>query len=126
MSSVPSRGAAFAASAEGYLDTIDTILQQFMDCAGSSAKETPVVGDLNALIADLAASFAGLGHEATLDLGDIEPFRVSPDPHDADASEPDAKRGALRRRRAGSTDVDGWRGEHGMRRNRGSRQAARQ
>ncbi|SAK51764.1 periplasmic sensor signal transduction histidine kinase [Caballeronia catudaia] len=78
MSSVPSTDAAFAASAEGYLDTIDTILQQFMDYAGSGAKETPVVGDLNALIANLAADFAGLGHEFALDLGEIEPFPFRP------------------------------------------------
>jgi two-component system osmolarity sensor histidine kinase EnvZ len=78
MSAVPSTDAAFAASAEGYLDTIDTILQQFMDYAGSGAKETPVVGDLNALIANLAADFAGLGHEFALDLGEIEPFPFRP------------------------------------------------
>jgi two-component system osmolarity sensor histidine kinase EnvZ len=78
MSSVPSKDASFAASAEGYLDTIDTILQQFMDYAGSGAKETPVVGDLNALVANLAADFAGLGHEFALDLGAIEPFPFRP------------------------------------------------
>jgi two-component system, OmpR family, osmolarity sensor histidine kinase EnvZ len=78
MSSVPSTDAGFAVSAEGYLDTIDTILQQFMDYAGSGAKETPVVGDLNALIASLAADFAGLGHEFALDLGVIEPFPFRP------------------------------------------------
>jgi two-component system, OmpR family, osmolarity sensor histidine kinase EnvZ len=78
MSSVPAKDAAFAAAAEGYLDTIDTILQQFMDYAGSGAKETPVVGDLNALIANLAADFAGLGHEFALSLGRIEPFAFRP------------------------------------------------
>ncbi|WP_244817176.1 ATP-binding protein [Caballeronia sp. Lep1P3] len=78
MSAVPSTDAAFAASAEGYLDQIDSILQQFMDYAGSGAKETPVVGDLNALVANLAADFAGLGHEFALSLGDIEPFAFRP------------------------------------------------
>jgi two-component system, OmpR family, osmolarity sensor histidine kinase EnvZ len=78
MSSVPSTDAGFAASAEGYLDTIDTILQQFMDYAGSGAKETPVIGDLNALIANLAADFAGLGHEFELKLSDIAPFPFRP------------------------------------------------
>lgn len=78
MSAVPSKDAAFAASAEGYLDTIDTILQQFMDYAGSGAKETPVVGDLNELIANLAADFAGLGHEFALELGHVEPFAFRP------------------------------------------------
>jgi two-component system osmolarity sensor histidine kinase EnvZ len=46
ISSVPSTDAAFAASAEGYLDTIDTTLQQLMDYAGAGPKETPVVGDM--------------------------------------------------------------------------------
>jgi two-component system, OmpR family, osmolarity sensor histidine kinase EnvZ len=78
MSSVPAMDASFAASAEGYLDTIDTILQQFMDYAGSGAKETPVVGDINALVANLAADFAGLGHEFELKLGEIAPFPFRP------------------------------------------------
>ncbi|WP_244849315.1 ATP-binding protein [Caballeronia sp. SL2Y3] len=78
MSSVPSVDASFAASAEGYLDQIDTILQQFMDYAGSGAKESPVVGDINALVANLAADFAGLGHEFALSLGDIPPFAFRP------------------------------------------------
>ncbi|KMZ11379.1 Signal transduction histidine kinase [Candidatus Burkholderia humilis] len=78
MSSVPSTGAAFASSAEGYLDTIDTILQQFMDYAGSGAKEAPVVSDINALVANLAVDFAGLGHEFALSLGKIEPFPFRP------------------------------------------------
>jgi two-component system, OmpR family, osmolarity sensor histidine kinase EnvZ len=78
MSSVPATDAAFAASAEGWLDSIDTILQQFMDYAGSGAKEAPVVGDLNQLIANLAADFAGLGHEFALSLGEIRPFAFRP------------------------------------------------
>ncbi|VXB29522.1 Periplasmic sensor signal transduction histidine kinase [Burkholderia sp. 8Y] len=78
MSSVPSVDASFAASAENYLDQIDTILQQFMDYAGSGAKETPVVGDLNALVANLAADFAGLGHAFALSLGEIPPFAFRP------------------------------------------------
>ncbi len=78
MSSVPTTDASFAASAEGYLDTIDTILQQFMDYAGSGAKEIPVSGDINVLIRNLAADFAGLGHEFQLSLGDIKPFAYRP------------------------------------------------
>ncbi|WP_250453417.1 ATP-binding protein [Caballeronia sp. ATUFL_M2_KS44] len=78
MSAVPSKDAAFAASAEGYLEQIDGILQQFMDYAGSGAKETPIVGDLNALVANLAADFAGLGHEFALSLGDIRTFAFRP------------------------------------------------
>jgi two-component system osmolarity sensor histidine kinase EnvZ len=56
----------FVASAESYLDHIDTILQQFMDYAGSGEREPPRQGDLNALIGQLAADFAGLGHEFEL------------------------------------------------------------
>ncbi|MDR5857351.1 ATP-binding protein [Caballeronia sp. LZ062] len=78
MSAVSSVDALFAASAESYLDQIDTILQQFMDYAGSGAKETPVVGDINALVANLAADFSGLGHEFALSLGEIPPFAFRP------------------------------------------------
>ncbi|MGH8786762.1 MAG: ATP-binding protein [Cupriavidus necator] len=73
------RGAddAFVASAEGYLDHIETILQQFMDYAGSGEKELPQPGDLNALVGQLASDFAGLGHEFALSLGELPqvPFR---------------------------------------------------
>lgn len=76
--SIP-RGAddTFVASAEGYLDQIDTILQQFMDYAGSGEREVPLPGDLNALIRQLASDFAGLGHDFALSLGDLPaiPFR---------------------------------------------------
>ena len=41
MSRVPSTDAAFAASAEGYLETIDMILKYLMNYAGSGAKEMP-------------------------------------------------------------------------------------
>ena len=78
MSAVPSTDAVFAASAEGYLEQIDSILQQFMDYAGSGVKETPVAGDLNALVASLAADFAGLGHEFSLSLGSIRTFAFRP------------------------------------------------
>jgi two-component system osmolarity sensor histidine kinase EnvZ len=74
------RGAdeAFVASAENYLDHIDTILQQFMDYAGSGEREVPQPGDLNALIGQLAADFAGLGHEFELSFGDIPVFAYRP------------------------------------------------
>lgn len=68
----------FVASVEGYLDQIDTILQQFMDYAGSGEREVPQPGDLNALISQLAADFAGLGHEFELALGDIPVFPFRP------------------------------------------------
>ncbi|WP_130393643.1 ATP-binding protein [Cupriavidus agavae] len=74
------RGAddAFVASVEGYLDHIDTILQQFMDYAGSGEREVPVPGDLNALVGQLAADFAGLGHVFDLDLQPLPPVPYRP------------------------------------------------
>jgi two-component system osmolarity sensor histidine kinase EnvZ len=74
------RGAddTFVASAESYIDHIDTILQQFMDYAGSGEREVPQAGDLNALIGQLAADFAGLGHEFELSLGEIPVFAYRP------------------------------------------------
>jgi two-component system osmolarity sensor histidine kinase EnvZ len=77
--SIP-RGAddSFVASAEGYLDHIETILQQFMDYAGSGEKELPQPGDINALVGQLASDFAGLGHEFDLSLGDLPPVPFRP------------------------------------------------
>lgn len=77
--SIP-RGAddAFVASAEGYLDHIETILQQFMDYAGSGEKELPEPGDLNALVGQLASDFAGLGHEFELSPGALPPVPFRP------------------------------------------------
>jgi two-component system osmolarity sensor histidine kinase EnvZ len=60
---------SFVVAAEAYLDQIETILQQFMDYAGSGERETAQAGDLNALVSRLAADFAGLGHEFELSLG---------------------------------------------------------
>jgi two-component system osmolarity sensor histidine kinase EnvZ len=68
----------FVASVEGYLDQIDTILQQFMDYAGSGERELPQPGDLNALVSQLAADFAGLGHEFELSLSDLPVFAFRP------------------------------------------------
>ncbi|MGO4330235.1 ATP-binding protein [Cupriavidus sp. 2TAF22] len=74
------RGAddTFVASVEGYLDQIDTILQQFMDYAGSGEREVPQPGDVDALISQLAADFAGLGHEFELSLGGMPVFPFRP------------------------------------------------
>lgn len=71
-------GASDMAWAERYLDQIDTILQQFMDYAGSGEGETPQWGDLNALLAELAGGFAGLGHAFALSLGEIPLVRYRP------------------------------------------------
>jgi two-component system osmolarity sensor histidine kinase EnvZ len=68
----------FVASVEDYLDHIDTILQQFMDYAGSGEREIPQPGELNALVSQLAADFAGLGHEFELSLGEVPVFAYRP------------------------------------------------
>lgn len=68
----------FVVAAESYLDQIDTILQQFMDYAGSGERETPQRGDLNGLISQLAADFAGLGHEFDLQLGELPEHAFRP------------------------------------------------
>jgi two-component system osmolarity sensor histidine kinase EnvZ len=68
---------SFVVAAESYLDQIETILQQFMDYAGSGEREQPEPGDLNALIERLAGDFAGLGHEFELSLANLPalPYR---------------------------------------------------
>jgi two-component system osmolarity sensor histidine kinase EnvZ len=68
----------FVIAAEAYLDQIETILQQFMDYAGSGEREVPQAGDLNALIERLAADFAGLGHEFELSLNTVPAFAFRP------------------------------------------------
>jgi two-component system osmolarity sensor histidine kinase EnvZ len=74
------RGAddTFVASAESYLDHIDTILQQFMDYAGSGEREPPQPGDLNALVQQLSSDFAGLGHSFELSIGNLPPLDYRP------------------------------------------------
>jgi two-component system osmolarity sensor histidine kinase EnvZ len=68
---------SFVVAAESYLDQIETILQQFMDYAGSGEREQPEPGDLNALVERLAGDFAGLGHEFDLSLATLPavPYR---------------------------------------------------
>ncbi|WP_026228297.1 ATP-binding protein [Paraburkholderia atlantica] len=69
---------SFVIAAESYLDQIETILQQFMDYAGSGEREQAQPGDLNALIERLAGDFAGLGHEFELSLGSLPAVRYRP------------------------------------------------
>jgi two-component system osmolarity sensor histidine kinase EnvZ len=69
---------SFVVAAEAYLDQIETILQQFMDYAGSGEREAAQPGDLNALVNRLAADFAGLGHEFELSLGALPVFPYRP------------------------------------------------
>ncbi|XUW90806.1 ATP-binding protein [Burkholderia sp. M6-3] len=68
---------SFVVAAESYLDQIETILQQFMDYAGTGEREPAEPGDLNALIERLAGDFAGLGHEFELSLARLPliPYR---------------------------------------------------
>ncbi|CAM2197277.1 two-component system, OmpR family, osmolarity sensor histidine kinase EnvZ [Paraburkholderia kururiensis] len=69
---------SLSAAAQRYLDQIDTILQQFMDYAGSGEREIAQPGDLNALVSQLAADFAGLGHDFELSLGEVPVFAFRP------------------------------------------------
>jgi two-component system osmolarity sensor histidine kinase EnvZ len=69
---------SFVIAAESYLDQIETILQQFMDYAGSGEREAPQPGDLNALIERLAGDFAGLGHEFELSLAPLPALGYRP------------------------------------------------
>ncbi|SIT45459.1 Integral membrane sensor signal transduction histidine kinase [Paraburkholderia ribeironis] len=69
---------SFVVAAESYLDQIESILQQFMDYAGSGAREAAQPGDLNALIERLAGDFAGLGHEFELSLAKLPALAYRP------------------------------------------------
>jgi two-component system osmolarity sensor histidine kinase EnvZ len=69
---------SFVIAAESYLDQIETILQQFMDYAGSGEREAPLPGDLNVLIERLAGDFAGLGHEFELSLAPLPALAYRP------------------------------------------------
>ncbi|RKP55936.1 ATP-binding protein [Pararobbsia silviterrae] len=68
----------FVEAAESYLDRFESILQQFMDYAGSGEKETLEPLDLNALIEGLAGDFTGLGHPFELSLGTLPPVPLRP------------------------------------------------
>ncbi|MFL9868130.1 ATP-binding protein [Paraburkholderia fungorum] len=68
----------FVVAAESYLDQIETILQQFMDYAGSGEREAAEPGDLNVLIERLAGDFAGLGHEFALSLAVLPAIAYRP------------------------------------------------
>jgi len=61
-----------------YFNDIDRILQQFIDFARGSADETMQTGQLNDLITALAADFAGLGHEFTLELSPLPKMMYRP------------------------------------------------
>lgn len=53
---------------ERYIDEIDAILQQFIDFARGTEGEPRSMGDVNSVIQQLAADFAGLGYHFDLHL----------------------------------------------------------
>ncbi|MBB5468760.1 two-component system osmolarity sensor histidine kinase EnvZ [Paraburkholderia sp. CI2] len=67
-----------AASAERFVEEIDTIVQQFIDFARGWDSEPATHGDLNALIEQLAADYAGLGRTFELSLAELPPVAFRP------------------------------------------------
>lgn len=67
-----------ALSAERFIDDIDAIVQQFIDFARGGDGEVSTPGDMNALIEQLAADFAGLGHPFELALEALPPLSFRP------------------------------------------------
>ena len=61
---------------EQYIDDIDVILQQFIDFARGTEGEPRLLGDVNAVIRQLAGDFAGLGFDFALRL--YEPLPLIP------------------------------------------------
>lgn len=76
--SAPEAFEAPVASAERFVEEIDAIIQQFIDFARGWGNEHPVTGDLNALIEQLAADYAGLGHTFELSLANLPPISFRP------------------------------------------------
>jgi two-component system osmolarity sensor histidine kinase EnvZ len=66
------------ASAERFVEEIDSIVQQFIDFARGWDTEASAHGDLNALIERLAADYAGLGHPFELSLAELPPIAFRP------------------------------------------------
>ncbi|WP_322012027.1 ATP-binding protein [Paraburkholderia sp. J12] len=66
------------ASAERFVAEIDTIVAQFIDFARGWDDEPRVPGDLNGLVEQLAADYAGLGHAFELKLAPLPlvPYRA--------------------------------------------------
>jgi two-component system osmolarity sensor histidine kinase EnvZ len=75
---MPDTTGARAAQAERYIDDIDAVLQQFIDFARGGDGEAFVPGDLNALVEQLAADFAGLGQPFALTLDALPPLSFRP------------------------------------------------
>ncbi|WP_042269916.1 ATP-binding protein [Paraburkholderia heleia] len=66
------------ASAERFFDQIEVIVQQFIDLARGWSTEPAKPGDLNGLIEQLAADYAGLGYSFTLSLDALPPVPFRP------------------------------------------------
>jgi two-component system osmolarity sensor histidine kinase EnvZ len=66
------------ASAERFVEEIDVIVQQFIDFARGWHSEAAVPCDLNALIREVAADYAGLGHPFELKLEPLPPISFRP------------------------------------------------
>ncbi|WP_245983091.1 ATP-binding protein [Trinickia fusca] len=67
-----------AASAERFVAEIDAIVEQFIDFARGWDSEQSTPGDLNALIEQLAADYAGLGHTFELSLEPLPEIAFRP------------------------------------------------
>jgi two-component system osmolarity sensor histidine kinase EnvZ len=66
------------ASAERFVEQIDLIVQQFIDFARGGDSEAAVPGNLTALIEQLSADYAGLGHPFKLELEPLPVFAFRP------------------------------------------------
>jgi two-component system osmolarity sensor histidine kinase EnvZ len=65
-------------SAERFIEDIDTIVKQFIDFARGTHDEDAVIGNLNELIKQLVADFAGLGHDFACELAPLPAIRYKP------------------------------------------------
>ncbi|WP_217283402.1 ATP-binding protein [Paraburkholderia sp. NMBU_R16] len=66
------------ATAERFVEEINVIIQQFIDFARGGESEAPTAGNLNALIRQLAADYAGLGYPFELYLQNLPQFKFRP------------------------------------------------
>ncbi|MFC0397280.1 ATP-binding protein [Paraburkholderia rhizosphaerae] len=72
------KGGTDLASAERFIDDIDMIVGQFIDFARGTHDEEAVTGNLNELVEQLVADFAGLGHDFHRDLKPLPLVRYGP------------------------------------------------
>jgi two-component system osmolarity sensor histidine kinase EnvZ len=66
------------ASAERFVEDIDAIVQQFIDFARGHDDETACECDLNGVVEELAADYAGLGRNFSLVLAPLPPLTLRP------------------------------------------------